>query len=227
MASKEHLFEFSHVENLRKSLEGMGEVELVAVLLIVISYLLGSITFSFIVGKLFRGVDVRKHGSGNAGATNTLRVLGIGPAILVLALDIAKGVGAVWLGTSFAGDDQLWLPVVCGISVVAGHNWPIFFGFKGGKGIATTIGVLATLSFLPALYAGLAAIIVIIITRYVSLGSLIFTWLTPVFLLLLDKPLTYVWASVVILLLATYRHRTNLKKLINGTEHKIGSGSSQ
>jgi glycerol-3-phosphate acyltransferase PlsY len=198
-----------------------------SVVAIIISYLLGSITFSFVVGKLFKGVDVRKHGSGNAGATNTLRVLGVGPAVLVLALDIAKGVAAVVIGYEFANADQLWIPVACGISVIVGHNWPVFFGFKGGKGIATTIGVLATLSFLPTLYAGLIAIAVIVITRYVSLGSLFLTLLTPIFLLALGYSMEIFWASLVILVLASYRHRSNIKKLLQGTENKIGSGKNK
>lgn len=154
---------------------------------LILSYLLGSVSFSLLAGKLLKGIDIRQHGSGNAGATNTLRVLGKGPAIGVLALDVLKGIVAVWLGR-WLGGDNVWIPILCGLLVIVGHNWPVYFGFKGGKGIATTIGVLATLAFWPALFAGIFAILAIAVTRYVSLGSLIFTALTPVFLLLAGNP---------------------------------------
>jgi glycerol-3-phosphate acyltransferase PlsY len=188
---------------------------------IIIAYLLGSISFSFLYGKWFKGIDIRKHGSGNAGATNTLRVIGTGPAILVLALDVGKGIAAVWIGKWLGGDGE-WIPVLSGLAAIVGHNWPVFFGFKGGKGIATTIGVLATLAFLPSLYAGIIGILMIVLTRYVSLGSLVFTGLAPVFILLLDRPLEIFWASVVIAVFAYIRHRSNIVKIVQGRENKIG-----
>ena len=160
-------------------------------------------------------------GSGNAGATNTLRVLGKGPGTAVFLLDIAKGVLAVWLGIWMAGGD--WAPVLCGLAAIAGHNWPIYFGFKGGKGIATTVGVMASLAFIPALIAGVIAIILIAITRYVSLGSLILALLLPVFIWLMDKPTAYLWGSLVICVLAFVRHRKNIVKLLQGKENKLGA----
>lgn len=193
---------------------------------VLVAYLLGSISFSFLYGKLFKGIDIRKHGSGNAGATNTLRVIGVGPAIAVLLLDAAKGIAAVLLGKWLAeGDSASYIPVLAGIAAVFGHNWPIFFGFKGGKGIATTIGVTATLCFLPALYAGIIAIILIVITRYVSLGSLIFTGLLPLFVWFMGYPSEVIWAALVIGVLAYYRHRTNIVKLVQGKENKLGKRS--
>lgn len=198
-----------------------------AVIAIIISYLLGSVSFSFLLGKLTKGIDIRDHGSGNAGATNTLRVLGKGPAIVVLALDVAKGIAAVWIGKWLGGDSE-WVPALCGVAAIIGHNWPVFFRFRGGKGIATAIGVLATLCFLPALYAGIIAIISIVMTRYVSLGSLLFVFLTPVFLLFLPiYPLSLFWASLVICIFAFWRHRTNIRKLLRGEENKLGSRSSK
>lgn len=119
-------------------------------LVIVVSYLLGSVSFSVLLAKLLKGIDIRQYGSGNAGATNTLRVLGKGPAILVLLLDVLKGVAAVWLGT-WVGGWGTWVPALCGIAAIIGHNWPLYFRFRGGKGIATTIGVMATLCLWPAL----------------------------------------------------------------------------
>lgn len=192
------------------------------VLPILIAYLLGSISFSYLLGRLIKGIDIRNHGSGNAGATNTLRVLGVGPGILVLLLDVAKAVIAVWIPV-LLGLDVVWVKVLSGIAVIAGHNWPVFFGFKGGKGIATTIGVMASLAFWPALFAGIIAILSIVITRYVSLGSLLFTALMPLFIWFMDRPLEVFLVSLLVAVFAFVRHRTNIVKLIHGKENKIGS----
>lgn len=189
---------------------------------IVIAYLLGSISFSYLLGRLIKGIDIRNHGSGNAGATNTLRVLGIGPGILVLLLDVAKAIIAVWIPVLF-GLDVVWVKVLSGVAVIAGHNWPVFFGFKGGKGIATTIGVMASLAFLPALFAGIIAILSIVITRYVSLGSLLFTGFLPLFIWFMDRPPEIFSVSLLIALFAFVRHRTNIVKLVHGQENKIGA----
>lgn len=191
-------------------------------LVIVVSYLLGSVSFSVLFAKLLKGIDIRQYGSGNAGATNTLRVLGKGPAILVLVLDVLKGIAAVWLGT-WIGGWGTWVAAACGIAAIIGHNWPIYFHFRGGKGIATTIGVMATLCFWPALFAGILAILSICFTRYVSLGSLIFVFLTPVMLLFTGFTQPVLWASILIALFAFWRHRTNIVKILEGRENKIGS----
>jgi len=192
-----------------------------SIIAIAVSYLLGSVSFSILIARYVKGIDIRQHGSGNAGATNTLRVLGKGPAIFVFLLDIAKGIAAVWLGY-WLGSGDIWVPILCGLAAVTGHNWPIWFRFKGGKGIATTIGVMATLAFFPALYAGIAAIAVIALTRYVSLGSLIFAALMPVFMLLLDMEIELLWISLFIFVYAVVRHRNNIVKLIKGQENKLG-----
>lgn len=189
---------------------------------IVIAYLLGSVSFSYLLGRIFKGIDIRKHGSGNAGATNTLRVLGIGPAITVLALDVGKGIAAVWMPV-WLGYDHLWLRVVCGIAVIAGHNWPVFFGFRGGKGIASTIGVMATLAFLPALFAGIIAILSIVFTRYVSLGSLLFTGLLPIFAAFMGRPPEVLTISVLVAVFSFVRHRSNIVRLAKGQENKLGT----
>jgi len=195
-------------------------LEIVAIL---VCYLLGSVSFSVLFAKFLKGIDIRQHGSGNAGATNTLRVLGKGPAIMVLALDVLKGIAAVWIGRWLGGDNE-WLPGLCGIAAIVGHNWPLYFRFRGGKGIATAIGVLATLCFLPALYAGIIAITSIVFTRYVSLGSLIFVVLTPIFLLIAGYPWPVFWTSLIICVFAFWRHRSNIVKIVQGRENKLGSG---
>ncbi|MEK4851225.1 glycerol-3-phosphate 1-O-acyltransferase PlsY [Paenibacillus sp. FSL H7-0756] len=195
-------------------------------LVIVISYLLGSVSFSVLLARLLKGIDIRQYGSGNAGATNTLRVMGKGPAILVLFLDVLKGIAAVWLGT-WAGGWGSWVAVVCGLAAIIGHNWPVYFHFRGGKGIATTIGVMATLVFWPALIAGVIAILAIVLTRYVSLGSLIFVALTPVFLLFTEHTTPELWGSLIIVVFAFWRHRSNIVKISQGRENKIGSKAKE
>lgn len=192
------------------------------VLAVVLSYLLGSVSFSIVIAKWVKGIDIRQHGSGNAGATNTLRVLGKGPGIFVFLLDIGKGVAAVWIGHGLGGDNG-WIPVLCGLAAIIGHNWPIWFRFKGGKGIATTVGVVATLAFVPALIAGVIAILSIVITRYVSLGSLLFAGITPLLIGIFYYSLPLLSASIVLCIFAFVRHRTNIVKLLQGTENKLGA----
>lgn len=172
------------------------------------------------------GLDIRQHGSKNAGATNTMRVLGTGPAILVLVLDALKGIAAIIIA-SFITTEPLWI-ILTGVAAIVGHNWPLFFGFKGGKGVATTIGVLAVLSFWPALAAGVFAIITIVIFRYVSLGSLVFVTLVPLFLALfyyytdLEYTVGHLLGALLIMGLSYLRHRTNIVRLLRGEENKIG-----
>ncbi|MGI2295792.1 glycerol-3-phosphate 1-O-acyltransferase PlsY [Paenibacillus sp. GXUN7292] len=191
------------------------------VIAVVLSYLLGSVSFSIVIAKFVKGIDIRQHGSGNAGATNTLRVLGKGPGLLVFLLDFAKGSAAVWIGYGLSGNE--WVPVLCGLASIIGHNWPIWFRFKGGKGIATTIGAMASLAFIPALLAGIITIIIIAITRYVSLGSLIMTVLIPIFVAVFHFSWPLFGGTLIICLFAFVRHRTNIMKLIQGTENKLGA----
>jgi glycerol-3-phosphate acyltransferase PlsY len=191
------------------------------ILAILIGYFIGSISFSYLIAKKIKKVDIRTQGSGNAGATNTLRVLGWGPAIAVLLLDASKGIIAVLISYLFGVES--WVAFLAGLFAIVGHNWPIYYGFRGGKGVATTIGVFAILVFIPALIAGLVAIATIAITRYVSLGSLLFMLLIPLLTIVLgDYGLTYILLAIVISLLSLWRHRTNIQRLIKGTENKIG-----
>lgn len=188
---------------------------------IIASYLLGSVSFSILLARWLKKIDIRQHGSGNAGATNTLRVLGKGPALAVFALDIVKGVIAVLIGWQVDGGDN-WVTVACGLAAIIGHNWPIYFNFKGGKGIATTIGVVATLMFWPGFAAGILGILSIVFTRYVSLGSLIFAVLLPVSVAIFSLDAPYIVCAAVICVLAVVRHRKNIANLIKGTENKLG-----
>lgn len=181
---------------------------------------MGSISFSYVVAKHVAGIDIRQHGSKNAGATNTLRVLGKGPAILVLILDMVKAIIPILILMFFT--DQPFYFILAGLFAIIGHNWPIFFGFKGGKGVATTIGVVLTLFFVPGVVAGLIAILVIIFFKYVSLGSIVFVTLLPIIMLIFQSPTEYLVGAIVILLLTYVRHRANLVRLLQGEESKIG-----
>lgn len=189
----------------------------------VLSYLLGSISFSFLFTRLIKKVDIRDYGSGNAGATNTRRVLGTKIAVVVFLLDALKGTTAVGLGYLLTSS-----PVVIvssGLAAIIGHNWPIFLRFRGGKGIATTIGATIPLVFFPALISGILAILFIVTTRFVSLGSLIYTSSLPLTIWLVsyfrETPFIYVWMTLVMAGLAVFQHRENIKNLIKGTERKI------
>jgi glycerol-3-phosphate acyltransferase PlsY len=187
---------------------------------IVVAYLIGSISSSTLISRWFAKIDIREHGSGNAGATNTLRVLGLRWALVVLAADILKGMVAVWIAWWWCPHVP-WAPYATGLAAIAGHNWPVFFGFRGGKGVATTIGVMAWLMFVPAALAGIIAIVLIVLTRYVSLGALAFTVLTPLFALVLHFHAMSVVFATVVSLLSLYRHRSNIKRLIRRQEHRI------
>lgn len=188
---------------------------------ILIAYLLGSISFSFLFAKWLRGIDIRQHGSGNAGATNTFRVLGKGPGSVVGILDALKGMAAVWIAGLLTNHDPNVM-IVAGITAVAGHNWPIFLRFRGGKGIATTVGVTVMLVFKAALVAGIIAIIIIIITRYVSVGSLVLASVLPIAIAAFGTyPPVYLWVSLILTVFAFWSHRSNLKNLYHGNERKI------
>jgi len=196
------------------------------VLSAMIGYLLGSISFSYLIGKKVAGIDIRAYGSGNAGATNTLRVLGKGPAIVVLLLDALKGMAAMGIAHLISGGDSLTY-AFAGIFAIIGHNWPIFFQFRGGKGIATTVGVALMLSPLAFLISVLACLAVIAVTRYVSLGSLVFVTLLPILLLILEKDGALFGVSLIITLFAYVRHYSNIRNLLTGKERKLGEKSGR
>lgn len=192
------------------------------IICVLFAYLLGSISVSFIAGKVVSGVDIRDHGSGNAGATNSLRVLGWKIGVVVLIADILKGVLAIAFAHLLTGDSH-WAMALSGLFAVIGHNWPIYFQFRGGKGVATTIGVLLTLSAVPLLYAGLVALVLLLFTRYVSLSSLVLVTLTPIFEIALHAPVVYIWISFILTILTFWRHRGNIDRLVHGEEHRLFS----
>jgi glycerol-3-phosphate acyltransferase PlsY len=199
---------------------------------IISSYLLGSIPTAYIFGRILKGIDIRKFGSGNVGATNALRVLGKGPGITVLLLDMLKGVVAVvFLGDILAirilNFPDETLRIVLGLACICGHNWTLFLRFKGGKGVATTLGVLLGLALkIPALKIVFGLVILtwlisFLLARIVSVASLIAGVSLPFFTLIFRQSLTTVFSSTLICLLIILRHKSNLKRIFSGQEPRL------
>ncbi|ABY93254.1 MAG: Glycerol-3-phosphate acyltransferase [Caldanaerobacter subterraneus] len=190
-----------------------------AVLTAIIAYLIGCINNAYIFTKYTRNIDIRNYGSGNAGATNVLRVLGYKAAAPVFALDVLKGVIAVLIGKYLMGNTGA---MIAGIAVVCGHNWPVFLKFRGGKGIATSVGVVMTVSPLLGLIALAIGVTVIVLTKYVSLGSITgsvtFVLLNAIFW---NSTQIFIF-SLILASLAIFQHRSNIKRLLAGTESKLG-----
>ncbi|HZX46979.1 MAG TPA: glycerol-3-phosphate 1-O-acyltransferase PlsY [Clostridia bacterium] len=184
-----------------------------------IGYLVGNINGGYIIGKAVGGIDIREHGSKNAGATNVNRVLGSKPAAMALAIDLLKGVVAVVAGRVLGGDDMG--AIAAGVAVVCGHNWPVFLSFKGGKGIATSLGVLISLDYRAALILLAVWVSIIIITRYVSLASVVCALLYPVLVMAFRLSVEMTAFSLVMSAFALLRHRENIKRLLRGQESKV------
>lgn len=191
-----------------------------------VGYLLGSVNTSIIVGKFFYKTDVREHGSGNAGATNTLRTLGKGAAIAVVVGDLLKGVIACLIGRFLFGELNPGSGIyageyLAGLFAVLGHNWPIYFGFRGGKGVMTSFAVALMFSPWVALICLAGFIIIVILTRYVSLGSMVCAVLFPVLAFVFLEPWLMVAIGTLMALLIVLRHRGNIQRLIAGDEKKL------
>lgn len=209
-------------------------------IIIILSYLIGSIPNSIIISKAVSGIDIRKHGSGNAGGTNVLRVLGWKYGLIVIFLDALKGaIAVVLIARLFYGplpfenvspfDDFTLIQIIAGMSAVIGHIWTVFAGFKGGKGIATALGMLLTLITVDMLIAVGVFTLVVLISRYVSLGSIIAAISVPVTLFIrenlfhVDIPgySTLFPFILGITALVIFTHRKNLIRLLRGNENKI------
>ena len=191
------------------------------VLIIIICYLLGSVPFGYIVGKLFKKIDIREFGSGNIGATNAFRILGPSLASLVAIGDIGKGIFSVYL-VKYLNIDSSLILAIAGLAVICGHDWSLFLGFKGGKGIATTFGVIFALNSTIAILALIVGGVVVITTRYVSLASIFAVISIFIFTILLKQPYEYIVFSAIILTLGIFKHRENIERLKSKKERKIG-----
>jgi len=190
-------------------------------LIIISCYLLGSIPFGYIVGKLFKKVDIREFGSGNIGTTNAFRILGPSLASLVLLGDVGKGILSIYL-VRFLNIDNLLILTIAGLAVICGHDWSLFLGFKGGKGIATTFGVVFALNPTISILALIIWGVVVITTRYVSLSSIFAVISIFVFTILFKQPYEYIVFSAIILVLGIFNHKENIKRLKSKKESKIG-----
>ena len=206
------------------------------VIVAIISYLLGSCNFGIIISKSLKKEDIRESGSGNAGTTNMMRTYGKTLGILTIIGDIAKVFVAIWLAFKImsveetkmifdriSDNPQYVLKSFAGLFAVAGHIFPCFFKFKGGKGVATSGGMVIMIDWRIALILFAIFVLTILISRYVSLGSIIMAVLYPVFMGLFHKDAGLVIISLVFTLIVVTAHRENIKKLINHTENKIGS----
>lgn len=197
---------------------------LIYLIIIIIAYLLGNISTSYIVAKRLAGVDIRTQGSGNAGSTNVLRTLGKKAGALTFAGDVLKGLVAV-LGARLIANvtnmDQSICAYLAVVAVVIGHNYPVFLGFKGGKGVATSLGSMLGMNPLVALICLGFFIIVVAITKYVSLGSILGIGLSPV-LMALSHNNKGLLVTLFLTISVAITHKANIKRLLNGTERKIG-----
>ncbi len=193
-------------------------------IIIIIAYLLGNISTSYIVAKKLAGVDIRTQGSGNAGSTNVLRTLGKKAGAFTFVGDVLKGFIAVWIAKIIAYVLHIDVTICAYLAVVAvvlGHNYPVFLGFKGGKGVATSLGSMLAMNPVTALTCLGFFIIIVALTKYVSLGSILGIGLSPI-LMIINHNLKGVWVTLFLTISVAYTHKENIKRLLNGTERKIG-----
>jgi len=193
---------------------------------VVLAYLTGSFPTSYLVGRM-RGIDLRAHGSGNLGATNTFRVLGAWAAIPVLIIDVLKGLGPATWFVAWDGTADARLAVVYGLAAIIGHVWSVFLRFRGGKGIATGAGVLLALAPVTTLVALLVWIGIVSLTRMVSAASLAAASLVPLLAWMMDQPTHTIVFCLVIAVFVWWTHRDNVRRLLARTEHRFGSKESQ
>ena len=205
------------------------------IIVAIIAYLIGSVNFSVLISKKMAGFDVREKGSGNAGTTNMLRSVGKKAAVITLFCDILKGVVsiviAIIVGNIAKNLDRELLLQIAGIAVVLGHTFPVFFGFKGGKGVATSLGVLLMSNWQIGLICLVFAVVLMALTRMVSLGSCAAAVLFPVLTLFINQHYTvltdgksgrvYFIYSVILAIIVLYNHRSNIKRILSGTENKL------
>lgn len=204
------------------------------IIIAVIAYLIGSINFSIILSKRMAGFDIREKGSGNAGTTNMLRAVGKKAAVITLICDILKGVVsiliAVLAGKIVKNLDNTLLVQLAGIFVIIGHTFPVFFKFKGGKGIATALGVLLMINWQIGLICLIFALVLMALTKMVSVGSIAAAILFPILVAFIDQNYivqtsnsnwSYLVFSIIVALLVIFNHRANVQRILNGTENRL------
>jgi len=197
------------------------------VLSLVVGYLIGSLPTAYLMGRFCKGIDIRRHGSGNVGATNALRVLGKIPGSIVLLADVFKGAVAVTIVGDLFGLEHAGYRVLLAVVVVAGHNWTIFLNFKGGKGIAASLGVLIGLTIkIPSLcpillISVLTWLIIFFMSGFVSLASMVSAVLLPFLMAGFNQPLEMVVLGIIFCVFVILRHRLNIKRLLCGKESRV------
>jgi acyl phosphate:glycerol-3-phosphate acyltransferase len=197
-------------------------------LLFLIAYLVGSIPTAYWIGKLFFKIDIREHGSKNMGASNTFRVMGPVWGVIVLVIDLLKGVAAVQLANFvqetawLSGEKQLW-QLLFGLTAVAGHIFPLFANFRGGKGVATLFGVVLAIQPWIALISLSSFALIVFLTKYISLGSIIavIVFTVCIFFSFKESNLYMRWFSIIAALLIIFMHRSNIKRIVAGNENKF------
>ena len=196
-------------------------------LTLLLGYLLGSIPSGFLAGKWCKGIDLRTIGSGSTGATNVLRNVGKKPALVVFLVDVAKGAAAVLLAAALTQNNPLndWIQVLAGLAALAGHIWPIWLGFKGGKAVATGLGLFLGLAWPVGLACFGVFMAVFSISRIVSLASVVAAVSLPLLMAAGSDSNANLVVALVAMLLVLWRHRSNIQRLINGTEPKVGQNS--
>lgn len=200
----------------------MSTLEIAAfVAALLLAYLAGSIPFGVVVGQVFYHVDVRRHGSGNVGTTNVFRVLGKKAGAVVLVCDMLKGYIPAAIAAYFLRETDPWLVIFIAAAPVVGHMYSVFLKGSGGKGVATGAGVVLALVPLAGGIIAAVWVLLILITRYVSLASLVATLLVPVFVIALGDPLPYLIAAVLVTVGIFWAHRGNIRRLLEGTENRV------
>ncbi|HJG08159.1 MAG TPA: glycerol-3-phosphate 1-O-acyltransferase PlsY [Megamonas hypermegale] len=192
------------------------------IIVILCSYIIGSIPSGLILGKIFWNVDLREYGSKNIGATNAWRTLGKLPGFIVFVADLLKGMIGVYLGMLLVGTSTAM--IIGGIVAIIGHSLSLFLKFKGGKGVATGLGVIIMLMPTVSAIVFIIWLVIVMISKYVSLASIIAAICVPIFAFILGMPFEFVAFGVVAALFVIYRHKSNIGRLMNGTENKIKAG---
>ncbi len=198
-----------------------------AFLSLLLGYLLGSIPSGYLAGRWCKGIDLRTIGSGSTGATNVLRSVGKGPALVVFLVDVAKGAAAVLLARALSQDASLanWIEVGAGLAALAGHIWPVWLGFKGGKAVATGFGMFLGLAWPVGLACFGVFLAVFSLSRIVSLASVIAAISLPLLMVAGSDRLANVLIALVAMALVLWRHRSNLQRLIEGSEPRVGQNN--
>jgi len=192
---------------------------MIKIIVVVVAYLLGSIPVGYLIVRGKSGADIRETGSGGTGATNVSRRAGKAAGVLTLLLDAAKGCVAVVIARTVSGDD--WVIAAAAIAALVGHIFPVWLGFRGGKGVATGVGIFLVLAPIPLLCAGVVFVAIVLLTRYVSLGSMTAAILIPVLVWVQSDSQPLLTAAVVGSALIVFAHRGNIQRLAAGTESRI------